>query len=441
MHANTPEGDEENGVRRCPQCDTVLPEDATHCLMCGAELSQSASPSAGKSESAPKVMDIAPETAVSPPPAAAPKEVFEAVMRERKSTTVFWLTAVFGVITVILSLLVLRSQDPVVTLALVPTVTPIPPTVTYTPTMTPIPTETPPATETPTITPTPLPTDTPRPPRFHSVQSGESFFSISFIYRVTADSIVAENGLTLDSSIFAGQDIVIPWPSATPPLESMVLQINEDNVIADVTDCQLYALESGDSVYGLAGKFNVPAEAIVAVNRMTDESIQFLQPGDVFCIPRIVYSDTLPPTPGPTPTMTPTGFPAGPTLLYPTNGTAVDPENPAVTLQWVAVKDLEPDEYYMVEILDTDVLDALPLRGFTRDNSFKIPGDWRLALFEPETHEFRWRVSIVKKTGERMDGGFIYTYGGRSSADAVFSWLSATPTPTPTMTPTPTPDS
>jgi hypothetical protein len=102
----------------------------------------------------------------------------------------------------------------------------------------------------------------------------------------------------------------------------------------------------------------------------------------------------------------------------------------------MAVKDLAENEYYMVELLDMDVLDALPFRGFTRDNSFQIPSSWRPV--EPESHQMRWKVSIVQVTGQRSDGEFIYTYGGRSSEDGFFSWLGAVPTPTPTPTPLPT---
>ena len=434
MSESIPETNREHAERRCPNCDSVVPPGASLCVMCGAEMVVSRSDSATVTEEVfePAADPQADEVFAAP--------IFESKMREKQSTAVSWLTGFFVIIIVILGLLVLRNQDPVLSLALVPTLTSIPPTPSYTPTMTLPPTHTPLPTNTPTLTPSPLPTDTPRPPRFHTVAAGESFFGISFLYRVTADSIAAENDFTLESSLFEGQQIAIPWPTATPPLESMLLQINDDTVIADVKDCQLYALEEGDSVFGLAGKFDVPAEAIVAVNRMTDETIQYLQPGDVFCIPRIVYSDALPPTPGPTPTATATGFPGGPTLLYPLNGAVIDPENPDVALQWVAVKDLAADEYYMIELVDLDVLDGLPYRGFTRDNSFKIPFDWRPALFEPETHDFRWRVSIVQVNGQRADGGFIYRYGGQNSGDATFSWLSATPTPTPTATPTATPE-
>jgi hypothetical protein len=108
-----------------------------------------------------------------------------------------------------------------------------------------------------------------------------------------------------------------------------------------------------------------------------------------------------------------------------------------VTLQWAAVKDLNDNEWYMVELTDINVLDVPPYRGFTRDNSFQIPSDWRPDV--PEEHSFRWRISIVQVTDWRADGQPIYEYGGRFSEDAFFTWLGAIPTATPTQTPAPTP--
>jgi hypothetical protein len=47
---------------------------------------------------------------------------------------------------------------------------------------------------------------------------------------------------------------------------------------------------------------------------------------------------------------------------------------------------------------------------------------------------------LVIVTGQRDDGGFIYTYGGRFSEEGTFTWLGAVPTATPTATHTPTPE-
>jgi LysM repeat protein len=363
----------------------------------------------------------------------------ESVMRERQSSATFWLTAVFTVVIFVVAVLVWQYRDPDVTLALVPTVSPIPPTASHTPTMTPLPTDTRPPTQTPTITPTPAPTDTPRPSRFHTVTSGETMFGLSLRFRVSAESIAQANDLPLESGIQAGQQLVIPWPTATPPLESVALEINGETVIADASDCDIYEIQPGDSAYALSVDRGVPLEAIIAVNRHTQESIQLLQPGDTLCIPEVIYGGTLPPTAGPSPTPSPTLLPEGPALLYPVRDAVIDPPDGVVTLQWAAVKNLAQEEWYMVEVSDLDEIDSLPHRGFTRDTSFQLPSSWRPT--EADTHQMRWRVSIVQVTDWRSDGQPIYTYGGESSENAFFSWLGAVPTPTPTATATRMPDS
>jgi len=177
---------------------------------------------------------------------------------------------------------------------------------------------------------------------------------------------------------------------------------------------------------------------LAQVNRITDATI--LQPGDTVCIPEIIYGSVadIPPTPGPSPTPSNTPPPAGPHLLFPVDGSVISPPAEVFTLQWVAVKELAESEWYMVELVDTNVLDGLPRRGFTRDTSFKIPSEWRPV--EAERHRLCWRVSIVNVTGMRADGLPIYTYGGDSSEPACFNWQGAPPTttPTPTLTPTAT---
>ncbi|MEZ4519019.1 MAG: LysM domain-containing protein [Chloroflexota bacterium] len=64
--------------------------------------------------------------------------------------------------------------------------------------------------DTPTPTPIPLPTDTPRPPRFHTVESGETLFGLSLLYRISAESIAEANGFGMDSPIQLGESLNIP---------------------------------------------------------------------------------------------------------------------------------------------------------------------------------------------------------------------------------------
>lgn len=429
-----PEPESTQDDLRCPHCDSVVPTGAERCIMCATRLENEGSIEdiAGISS---ETADV-PQAPASYASGATPLD--RSKRKQRLKTQLLWvLVGLVIVITGMFSFLILRGGGSEVILALQPTFTPLPPPPSLTPTWTPEATETPIATQTPVPSSTPVPTDTPQPPRYHSVAGGETLFGLSLLYRVTTGSIAESNGMPIDSPIQVGQELTIPWPTATPPLESMVLEIGGEQVVADATDCEIVTIQEGDSTYGLSAQRGVPAEAIVAINRLSEESIQLLHPGDTLCIPRVYSGDSLPPTAGPQPTVTGTAFPTGPSLLYPVNGAEIDPPDGLLRLQWVAVKDLDDDELYMVELGDLDQLDSLPYRGFTRDSSFRLPDEWRPDV--PEVHEMRWRVSIVTVAGKRSDGEIIYDYGGRSSEDSFFFWLGAEPTATPTMTPSPTP--
>ncbi len=444
---------------RCPNCDAVVTAVATLCLMCGAALepaSPAVEPQIGAeaevehtletatstgsvqtvslpdaSDDLPILKRVAPtdETAVQPAP-----EIVESVMKERQTPWVLWLTAVFFIVILLLGNLILQYQSSEISMIIAPSITPIPATVTFTPTWTPLPTETSPPTQTPTITPTPAPTDTPRPPRAHTVSSGETLIGISLLYRISLESIAQANSFAADTQVQLSQELLIPWPTPTAPLQIVAAEINGETVIVDPTGCDFYQVQEGDSIVGIASRFGVPFDLLAQVNRIDDPSL--LQPGDPICIPEIIYGQSLPPTPGPSPTPTTTAPPPGPQLLYPVAGTVVDSLDVTITLQWTAVKPLNESEIYMVELVNINDLDGLPKRGFTRDTAFQLPSRWRPTT--PDLFEMRWRVSIVQVTGTRSDGLPIYTFGGSSSADATFSWLGAVPTATPTPTQTPT---
>jgi LysM repeat protein len=363
---------------------------------------------------------------------------FVSIMQERPSRAVFLLTVLFTLLIISLGSLILRYQGPISSFAFLPTPSPLPPTPTLTATTTAIATETPPATPTPTITTTPAPTETPAPERLHILISGQTLIGLSVIYNVSPDSIATANGFNVDTPVQAGQSLVVPWPTPTPPLEPVAIDINGESVVADPTGCPRHQIQEGESMASIANQYGLNLDLLLRVNRMSVDII--VQPGQTVCIPEIKIGAELPPTPGPSPTPAPTQFPAGPQLLYPVEGSVVEVPDGPILLQWTAVKDLGDDEWYMIEVADLHVLDVPPHRGFTRDNAYHLPGDWRPDL--PENHTIQWRVSIVRITGERTDGQPIYQYGGRFSQPATFTWLGAIPTATatPTATPSPTPE-
>jgi len=429
---------------RCARCDSIVPEGAERCVMCGLPR-EDARPAPSRdsgdtviAEEPTPVRPLVTTPDVAPPPVVETPipAVFDSRVQESRSSLIFWIVAALVLAGLTAGWLALRNQDAAVMAAFIPTTTPLPPTITNTPTWTPIPTETLPPTDTPGPTDTPEPTSTPRDPRFHTVSAGETLFGLSLLYRISADSIAQANEFDINAPIQSGQSLVIPWPTATPPLESVLIEINGEPVLADATDCEIITIQSGDSAFGISALKGVPLEAIIAVNRQTQESIQLLQPGDTLCIPDLLYGDTIPPTAGPSPTPSLTPPPPGPSLLFPVEGAVVDTLDAPITLQWTAVKDLGESEWYMVELRDADERDSLPKRGFTRDPSFRLPLEWRPQV--DEVRRMQWTVSIIQVTGRRSDGGFTYTFGGQRSQPASFLWQGAIPTPTSVPTAAPT---
>ena len=414
-------------LHRCPNCDSVIAEGAERCPMCGQTIDWNAVLGIADEARVEQSVDtsFAIEQSEEAREILSPdldESTIQSEMREKNSPIALLLALLFAILVVSLGVLVLMfPADAAV--EFIPTTTPIP-TVRE---LVESPAAAPSETEEPTISPSPIPTQIPtvttQPPRSHVVSSGETLFGLSLRYGVTMDSIADLNGLPVESALQVSQELLVPWPTATPPLAAVEVEIDGEQIIADPKDCIIYEIKGGDTLYGIAASFNVPSAAMLAVNRLTEVSV--LQPGDTICIPAIIFGSQIPATAGPSPTPGPTQPPSGPRLLYPANDAVIDSRGSTLSLQWVAVKNLESDEWYMIELTDLSNIDSHPKRSFTRQNSFQVPEAW--APIGEDIHEFRWRVSIVRVTDQRDDGSFVYTFGGESSVDSYFNWQYGTP--------------
>ena len=117
--------------------------------------------------------------------------------------------------------------------------------------------------------PGPQPTAVPPPPGVgfpYVVQWGDTLYGIARRFGVTMDAIVAANGLANPNQIRAGQVLIIPTGPTPPPPSGTS-----------------YVVQPGDTLYGIARKFGVTLDAIVALNRIVNP--WYIRAGQVLLIP------------------------------------------------------------------------------------------------------------------------------------------------------------
>jgi len=122
---------------------------------------------------------------------------------------------------------------------------------------------------TPSGTPAATPTPTTAPPAGvgfpYVVQWGDTVYGIARKFGLPPDAIIQANNLANPDYIYVGQVLIIPTVPAPPP--------------GPVT----YVVQPGDNLYRISLKFQVPVQAIVAVNHIVNP--WYIRAGQVLIIP------------------------------------------------------------------------------------------------------------------------------------------------------------
>jgi len=172
---------------------------------------------------------------------------------------------------------------------------------------------TPAATPTARATPRPSATNTPRPIcrapaswRLYIVRNGDTLTSLAVQHGTTVAAIMDANCLTT-SAIYSGQRLYLP-PIAVPPPPPPTTCVPQPP-----TGWVLYTVQNGDSLYGLAQRFQTTVLRIQQVNCLSGYVVTVGQP---------LYLPPVPPTPTATWTLVPTAGitatstdPAAPTMV------------------------------------------------------------------------------------------------------------------------------
>ena len=181
-------------------------------------------------------------------------------------------------------------------------------TATFTPTNTSTPTTTPTITETPTITVTATPSE----PFPYVIQEGDTLDAIAQRFNLGADGVL----LILDQNpsiltdfggvIQVGQEITIPLPGTTRATTTPIPANVRSGTLVD------YQVLPGDTLAGIAFRFNSIAESIIEENEIADANA--LAVGQILRIPVNLVT--------PTPTLPSTSTPVTPTVAGGTPTTA-----------------------------------------------------------------------------------------------------------------------
>jgi len=324
-------------------------------------------------------------------------------------------------------------------------------TVTATPTvvLSPQPTSTEPSVI-PTKTETALPTETPIPtategPWLYTIRANDTLISIiqqdPFNYRTTdvIREIVRINDNVINADILppAGQTILIPRPTITPtPQNDIGVTVNNTSAtmppmrpnvnLAPWEIVGQYTIQEGDTLVSIAELFSISLGQISQLNA----DISFLgcnfdlPGGGPSCNPLIregqainvlVPTPTMTLTPTPsgleTPTMTPT-FDA-PMMVSPPNGGFVAG---LVTLQWVSVGVLRPDEAYLVQVVDNT--SGTTWTATTRQTTLRLPEE--LVPNDGQSHLITWTISVAQTNTDNNSYNLVGVTGEARS----FTWQS-----------------
>ena len=154
-------------------------------------------------------------------------------------------------------------------------VTPAPITTATAAATSPAPTASVSATASPAPTPSAPPTATPAAGEInHVVQPGETLTSISLLYNVPIEAVVARNGITDPNSIQAGQTLIIPLGATAPPPTLAPTATPSSSGSPPQT---VYVVQPGDTLSEIATEFDVTQQAILDANpEITDPSTIFV---------------------------------------------------------------------------------------------------------------------------------------------------------------------
>jgi len=275
-------------------------------------------------------------------------------------------------------------------------------------------------------------------PRIHVVVSGDYIEKLAVLYDVDQDAIAAANGITLETILQLGQELIIPVegqsvpttpvPTSTSTATSTAVQQADSGdpaggalstVAAPTASLSptptptsvpagrpaTHTVAEGENLSYLAMKYDVSMQEIAEANEIAVSAIlsigqELVIPG-LDATPTVTAQPTQTATPLATLTPTPTRVPTpswlyvAPVPLYPPAGDVV-PDEGGLLLAWTSAGVLAEKDRYLVDIqLQSDAFQPLERTELlTRATSVRVEIQSLGALGQGEL--LSWRVWVVR---------------------------------------------
>lgn len=97
------------------------------------------------------------------------------------------------------------------------------------------------------------------------VNSGDTLYSIARKYGVSVDDLISSNNL-YSNVLTIGQELIIPVVEMEDP--------NDENIDNNYST---YIVEKGDSLWKIAGKYNIPVQELINLNNLSNLTLQIGQ--------------------------------------------------------------------------------------------------------------------------------------------------------------------
>jgi LysM repeat protein len=107
------------------------------------------------------------------------------------------------------------------------------------------------------------------------VQDGDTLGVIAANFGTTVDELVAANGLSDANYLYVGQQLVVPG-AALAPIQNVASAQPVSNTTAPGGGGQVHTVQSGDTLFAIAGQYGSDVDAIIGANGLTDPNYLFV---------------------------------------------------------------------------------------------------------------------------------------------------------------------